>query len=66
MTNRTLSPRGVAGVVAVFIGGVWLAQGLDLLKGSPMTGVGFWAGAGAVLLVVGIALLVWDVRRDRS
>jgi hypothetical protein len=31
-----------------------------------MTGVGFWAGAGAVLLVVGIALLVWDVRRDRS
>jgi hypothetical protein len=66
MSKRTLSAQGVAGVVAIFIGGVWLAQGLDLLKGSPMTGVAFWAGAGAVLLVAGVALLLWDVRRGRS
>jgi len=64
--NTVLGPRGVVGVIAVLIGGVWLAQGLDLLKGSPMTGVGFWAGAGAVLLIVGAALLVWDRRRPNS
>lgn len=54
--------RGVTGIVALGIGGVWLAQGLDLLKGSPMTGQGQWAWAGGAAVVVGVALLVWDLR----
>jgi len=58
MRSGTFSARGVAGVIALLIGGVWIAQGLDLLKGSPMTGVGFWAGAGTVLVIAGAALIV--------
>ena len=57
--------RGFIGVVLILIGGIWFAQGTDLLGGSPMSGHGQWTVAGAIGLVAGVALIVWDVRARR-
>jgi hypothetical protein len=45
------------GVVAIVIGVVWFFQGIGRLAGSPMTGVGLWAWAGAALVVVGLLMI---------
>jgi hypothetical protein len=49
--------RAVAGVVLCAVGVVWLGQGTGYIHGSFMTGQAFWAVAGGVLLVLGVALL---------
>jgi len=49
--------RIALGVVAIVIGLVWFFQGIGRLAGSPMTGVGFWAWAGAALIVVGLLVI---------
>ena len=56
----------IVGVLLTLIGVVWSLQGIGLLRGSPMTGQGFWAGAGLVSLIVGLALLYLGVRRGRA
>jgi hypothetical protein len=63
--EQPMGVRGFAGAVLLLIGGIWFAQGTNLLKGSPMTGHGQWTVAGAVLLVAGVALILWDVRVRR-
>ncbi|MBV9579245.1 MAG: hypothetical protein JO057_11720 [Chloroflexi bacterium] len=57
--------RLVLGIVLGLIGLVWLGQGLNLIKGSMMTGQLQWAAAGAVLLVIA-AWLVWGFIRARD
>ena len=55
------------GLLGVVLGGVWTAQGLDLLGGSVMSGVTIWAIIGPIVAVVGLALIVLGVRiRARS
>ena len=49
----------------VLIGGLWVAQGTNILKGSAMTGHGGWAAAGLVAGLVGAVLIVWDVLLHR-
>ena len=63
MTGRVL--RGVAGVLLLLVGGVWLFQGLGALRGSVMTGSPFWAWVGAACVVAAVVLLVGLVRRRR-
>ncbi len=48
------------------IGAVWIAQGTGALHGSTMTGQGRYAVLGVVVLVIGLALLVWAWRIRRS
>jgi hypothetical protein len=43
----------VGGVLCAAVGAVFLLQGLNILPGSAMTGVAFWAWAGLGLLVFG-------------
>ena len=45
-----------AGVLVTIAGVVFTLQGLDLLGGSVMTGVTFWAVVGPLIAVAGIAL----------
>jgi len=59
-------PRLVVGVVLCLIGALWIAQGLDVVKGSAMTGHGIWAVLGTVLVVGGLALIAAGARRSRS
>jgi hypothetical protein len=52
----------VTGIVLVLLGSVWTLQGINLLRGSFMTGQPFWATLGVVLLVVGVVLCVFGWR----
>lgn len=54
MKRTTLT---IVGLVLGVLGAVWVLQGLNVLPGSVMTGQLFWAGAGAVLLVIAAILL---------
>jgi hypothetical protein len=46
----------VVGVLITVAGIVFTLQGLDLLGGSVMSGVTFWAVVGPLIAVAGIAL----------
>jgi glucose dehydrogenase len=52
----------VAAVLLALLGLVWLGQGLNLIKGSFMTGRPEWAVAGLVLLAIA-AWLAWTMAR---
>lgn len=58
--------RGIAGAVLCLIGAVWILQGTDALGGSGMSGHGQWAVIGAVLVLIGLALLAWAWRVRRG
>jgi drug/metabolite transporter superfamily protein YnfA len=51
------------GVVMVATGGVWTAQGLGYLEGSPMTDQSIWAIIGPILAGFGVALVIVAARR---
>ena len=55
------------GLLAVVLGVLWTAQGLDLIGGSVMSGVTVWAVIGPIVAVAGLVLIVLGVRiRARS
>ena len=51
------------GVLAVVLGGLWTLQGMDVVGGSPMSGVSAWAIIGPIVAVAGLILIVIGVRR---
>jgi hypothetical protein len=51
------------GVLLDLVGTIWALQGINVLPGSFMTGQPFWAGAGAVLIIVGMVLIILAMRR---
>ena len=51
------------GVVLLVTGAIWTLQGLNIIKGSFMTGQSFWGWAGVVCVVVGAGLLFATVSR---
>jgi hypothetical protein len=53
----------VVGVLCVLSGGIWFLQGINILPGSFMTGQVKWAVYGAILFVVGAAVLIAGNRR---
>jgi uncharacterized membrane protein HdeD (DUF308 family) len=53
----------VLGVLCFLLGCVWILQGVNILPGSFMTGQTKWAIYGALLVVVGIAMLTSANRR---
>jgi hypothetical protein len=55
----------VVGVLLVAVGGVWIFQGIGVLKGSFMTGQAFWGWAGAVCVLLGLPILARGLRRAR-
>jgi hypothetical protein len=58
--------RGIVGVVLCLVGVIWIAQGTDAIHGSGMSGHGQYAVLGAVVIVIGLALLVWASRVRKS
>jgi len=55
-----------AGVVITVAGVIFALQGLGYIGGSVMTGVTFWAVAGPLIALAGIALAAFGLRRRRS
>ena len=53
----------VVGVLLDLLGSIWMLQGMNVLPGSFMTGQPFWAGAGAVAVVVGMGLVILAMKR---
>ena len=53
--------RLILGVLLCIVGGVWFLQGIDVLKGSFMTGQGVWTVIGVILLAVGLRM-IWRAR----
>ena len=48
----------------VFLAGlVWFLQGINILPGSFMTGQPQWALYGGIAMLLGIGILVWNIRR---
>ena len=63
----------VIGVIAILLGGLWLVQGLGLVTIAPILCVTDceplqgpapqWAVAGGVLLLAGVGVVWWALRR---
>jgi hypothetical protein len=50
----------------LFVGCIWILQGLNILPGSFMTGDIKWAVFGLILALAGAALVYWLNRRPRT
>ena len=55
-------PWLTGGLLALVLGVLWTAQGLDLVEDSIMSGVTVFAVVGPVVAVAGLALMVLGVR----
>ena len=55
----------ILGGIFIFLGIVWILQGINILPGSFMTGQMQWAIYGAIAAAVGVLLLV-AARRLKS
>jgi uncharacterized membrane protein len=53
----------MVGIVLDVIGAVWLLQGVNILPGSFMTGQMFWAYTGGIVMIVGMAVTAFAMRR---
>lgn len=53
----------ILGIILVLIGGLWIAQGSNLLAGSAMSGQSMWLWIGVAAFVAGLVALVWTNRR---
>jgi hypothetical protein len=53
------------GVLVMLAGVIFTLQGLGVVGGSAMSGVTFWAVAGPVIAIAGLALAVTGLRAAR-
>ncbi|WP_308466125.1 hypothetical protein [Rathayibacter soli] len=55
---KRIWPFLVPGVILGAVGLVWTLQGLNVVRGSAMSGSSLWATVGPIVLVVGLVLIV--------
>ncbi len=53
----------VVGIILILMGGIWIAQGSNIWPSTVMSGQGQWLYTGIAVLVVGIGVLWWTLRR---
>ncbi|MGW0713061.1 hypothetical protein ACWD4G_45295 [Streptomyces sp. NPDC002643] len=58
-------PVLVLGVLLTFFGVIWTLQGIDVMKGSAMSGVTLWAVVGPIVALVGLVVLGVGIARRR-
>ena len=54
----------ILGVIVLLVGVVWIGQGLGYIKGSFMTGDMKWFWIGVGMVVVGVGLGAFSLRRQ--
>lgn len=52
----------IAGAIVALLGLLFTLQGVGVIKGSAMSGTAFWAVAGPVIIVAGLALAGFGIR----
>lgn len=58
--------RLLLGLLLVLVGLIWIGQGIGLIGGSFMSGDVAWAVIGVLTLGIGMVLVAWGIRRERS
>jgi len=60
--------RGIIGAVLIIVGIVWILQGVNVMHGSGMSGHGGYAVLGAIVFILGAALLgrAWRIRAHHT
>ena len=48
----------LAGVL-ILVGALWMGQGYGIIEGSVMTGDSFWLYVGIIMMLGGLALLIY-------
>ena len=56
----------IVGVLLLLLGSVWILQGMNVLLGSPMSGQMRWSVRGGILVVAGIAGLLYANRKRQG
>jgi uncharacterized integral membrane protein len=56
----------VVGALLVLLGSVWTLQGLNVIKGSFMTGQQLWTAIGLLAVIGGVTLVVSGLRKKAS
>jgi hypothetical protein len=56
----------VVGALLVLLGSVWTLQGLNVIKGSFMTGQQLWTAIGLLAVIGGLTLVVTGLRKKPS
>ena len=52
----------IAGVAVVLVGLLFTLQGAGVINGSAMSGSAFWAIAGPVIIIAGLAVAGYGIR----
>jgi protein-S-isoprenylcysteine O-methyltransferase Ste14 len=58
--------RTVVGVVMILLGGLWISQGTGAVQGSMMSGHGQYTALGVVVVLLGVACVLWGWRSRGS
>ncbi|KQV07095.1 hypothetical protein [Leifsonia sp. Root112D2] len=62
---KRIWPLLVPGVILSAVGLVWTLQGLNVLRGSVMSGSSLWATMGPIVLLLGLVLIAIAIARRR-
>ena len=53
------------GAIVVLLGAIFTLQGIGTLQGSPMSNTTTWSVAGPIIVVIGLGIVVFGLRRSR-
>ena len=53
----------IVGIILILLGGLWVLQGSNFMPNTVMSGQNQWLYTGIVVLIVGIGVLWWTLRR---
>lgn len=56
----------IVGILIFLMGALWTLQGLDVVGGSPMSGVTLWAIVGPIVAIIGLVLVGVGLRKQRA
>jgi hypothetical protein len=56
----------IVGALCLLMGGVWIFQGINVIRGSFMTGDIDWSYRGGTLALVGLVVLLLSLRKPRA